>query len=272
MNIKKSFTFIILTFTITQTIYAQFNVSVTGGVINYGGDLQEKKFTFNQAHIAYGLSVGYKFLDHFMVAYSLTTGKVGASDSKTNDITRSVRNLSFYSNIGEASLTLEASLKDVPRTAKFSPYIFGSIALFHFNPYTFDASSNKVFLQPLGTEGQGLAAYPDRKPYKLNQFSIPFGFGIKYAISEDFVISTEIGLRKIFTDYIDDVSSERYVDTAILSSFSGAVAADLSFRGDELNPPISIKTIRGNPEKKDSYYTCLVKLTFSLEKTTLFKF
>src|SRR5690606_13448162 len=74
---------------------------------------------------------------------------------------------------------------------------------------------NKVFLKPLSTEGQGLPQYPDRKPYKLTQFAIPFGAGVKFRVSRNTVLAYEVGLRKIFTDYLDDVSTT-YVDQATL--------------------------------------------------------
>ncbi len=58
-----------------------------------------------------------------------------------------------------------------------SSYVFGGVALFHFDPYVMD-SGEKVFLKPLSTEGQGLAEYPDRKAYSLTQFTLPFGAGV----------------------------------------------------------------------------------------------
>jgi hypothetical protein len=57
----------------------------------------------------------------------------------------------------------------------------------------------------LSTEGQGI--YPDKKPYSLWQPTIPFGGGVKFAITENLRIGFEIGLRKLFTDYLDDVST-----------------------------------------------------------------
>jgi hypothetical protein len=39
------------------------------------------------------------------------------------------------------------------------------------------------------------------------QFAIPFGVGFKYALDKKSSIGLEYGLRKTFTDYIDDVST-----------------------------------------------------------------
>ena len=86
------------------------------------------------------------------------------------------------------------------------PYIFAAIGFYHFNPYTRDADNKKYYLHDLSTEGQGLAAYPSKKPYKLTQFCIPFGGGWKWDLNSKYSIAVEIGYRFMFTDYLDDVS------------------------------------------------------------------
>jgi hypothetical protein len=53
----------------------------------------------------------------------------------------------------------------------------------------------------LKTEGQS-------KAYSQTQFSIPFGGGIRYRINRNFDASLEIGWRKTFTDYLDDVGGK----------------------------------------------------------------
>ncbi len=92
---------------------------------------------------------------------------------------------------------------------------------------------NRVYLKPLSTEGEGLPGYPDRKPYSLTQLAIPFGGGVKFAITNDWHIGLEVGLRKLFTDYLDDVSST-YADPNDLLTAKGQLAVDLSYRGDEV--------------------------------------
>ena len=86
-----------------------------------------------------------------------------------------------------------------------------------------------VDLQPLGTEGQGLAEYPDREFYNLTQFSIPLGAGVKYALTDQINLGFEIGIRKTFTDYIDDVSLT-YADEVILAENRGAQTVALANR------------------------------------------
>ncbi len=40
-------------------------------------------------------------------------------------------------------------------------------------------------------------------PYKLNQLCIPFGVGFKFAVTKK-VDAARVGLRRTYTDYIDD--------------------------------------------------------------------
>ena len=89
----------------------------------------------------------------------------------------------------------------------FSPFIFTGVSLFNFNPKAEASDGQWYTLQELGTEGQGTTSFQNRKPYSLTQLSIPFGGGVKIGVSDDFNIIIEYGLRKTFTDYIDDVST-----------------------------------------------------------------
>jgi Domain of unknown function (DUF6089) len=257
--------FILLTgFANAQT----FLFNIGGGLMNYGGDLQRKVITLNQSHpfIQGGLGVGIN--SHWATYFSLAAGKVSASDTKFPITTKGYfRNLSFYSNMSEVSLTLEYNLFDISGMKNFTPYGFAGIGALRFKPYTYDTGNNKVYLQPLGTEGEGIPQLSDKPLYNQLSFEIPFGVGIKYAISPMIIIGGEFGFRKLFTDYVDDVSSFNYVDTAVLRSVRGPQAADLSFRADEIaGSHYQITNQRGNPDKKDTYYTFQLKLIISLGK------
>jgi hypothetical protein len=123
-----------------------------------------------------------------------------------------------------------------------------------FNPSTKDSAGTKVYLQPLSTEGQGF--YNGRKKYSLQQFSIPFGAGVRFSVSPNIRLAFEIGMRKTNTDYLDDVSTS-YVDQNTLLANRGQLAVDLAFRGDELKTGLSYPaggSQRGKVENKDWYY------------------
>ena len=238
--------------------YAQesgrLHLTLFGGVANYQGDLQGRTFTFNQSNLGIGAGLKYDLTPHFALRTGIQYGTVEASDKQSNDALLRARNLSFQSRILEGNLLLEYTLFNMEEK-KISPYLFGGIALYHFNPYSFDTLGNKVYLKPLSTEGQGVIA--GRKEYKLTQFAIPFGGGIKFRISSNVVLGYEIGLRKLFTDYLDDVSTT-YADQFTLSSARGLKAVEMAYRGGELkdgdpNYPDE-GTVRGGSKFKDWYY------------------
>jgi hypothetical protein len=117
-------------------------------------------------------------------------------------------------------------------------------------------SGNKIFLQPLSTEGQGLSQFPEQKSYKLTQIALGFGFGARYAINDNMNIGVEMLQRKTFTDYLDDVSSI-YVDRNVLLQAKGAKAVEMAYRGDEITgglPYPNHGEQRGTPSEMDWYY------------------
>lgn len=233
----------------------RLHVNLFGGFANYMGDLQDKPLTFDQSNKAVGAGLQYNLTNHFSLRTGFMYGKVGAHD-KFNRPSLQSRNLSFESKVVEGNLLLDYNIFDLS-IKKFTPYLFAGVALYHFNPYTADSLGEKVFLRPLSTEGEGIAQYPNRKPYKLTQFSVPFGAGFKLRVSDNVILGYEIGMRKLFTDYLDDVSTT-YVDQATLLAAKGQKAVEIAYRSDELKNvtsgyPVN-GTIRGGAKQKDWYY------------------
>lgn len=254
--------FLVTVFTLCSSmLFAQkFWVDVYAGATNYQGDLQDKRYTFNQAHLAGGAGITYDINDHFSARLHLLFGKLSADDKYSRN---SPRNLNFASSLFEAQAALQYYLFPL-NSRSLNPYAFAGVAVFHFNPYTFDTSGTKYFLKPLSTEGQGFVQ--GREPYHLTQLSIPFGGGVKLSLTDNLNVGVEIGLRKTFTDYIDDVSTT-YVDQSLLLTRRGPAAVELAYRGDELktgNPYPLGGTIRGGSKYKDLYYFTGVTLSFRL--------
>lgn len=243
----------------------RFHVTLFGGFSNYQGDLQDKRFTLDESNGAFAIGLKYDVTSHVAVRTNFTYGRIEGND-KLNKPSLQVRNLSFQTKIVELNLLGEYTVFDLSQK-RFSPYIFGGVAAFRFNPYAYDTLGNKLFLKPLSTEGQGLTGYADRKPYKLTQFAIPFGAGIKYRINDNAVLGYELGFRKTFTDYLDDVS-KTYVDPVVLAAERGAKAVEMSYRGGELktgNPAYpAAGTIRGGSQLKDWYYFTGITLSIGI--------
>ena len=244
--------------------FAQLQLGVFGGLSNYQGDLVDKIYQAPRAAI--GITAGYEISGRFNLRAGLTFAKVAGADSLNEKDYLRMRNLSFQSPITELSVTGEFNTLNMD-IHRWSPYLFGGLALFRFNPYTFDQNGNKVFLQPLGTEGQGLAGYESSNLYARTQLAIPFGGGIKFNVSDQFRIALEVGMRKLFTDYLDDVSGN-YADPADLLANRGPLSVDLSYREDEMPGGNAIYPSkgdqRGSPKYKDYYYFTGLHLIYRL--------
>jgi hypothetical protein len=93
------------------------------------------------------------------------------------------------------------------------------------------------------------------------------GFGLKFRVRDNVVLAYELGFRKTFTDYLDDVSTT-YVDQATLLNAKGPKAVELAYRAGELKngnpiyPPDGTK--RGGEKFKDWYYFSGVTISIGL--------
>lgn len=260
--------FLFLLCFLSCTAFSQFQVGIFGGASNYEGDLADRPFVPLKA--AVGISAGYSFSPRFTLRSDFTMATVAGADKYGhNDFQWRTRNLSFESKVKELNLVGELNIFNTENIG-WSPYVFGGIAFFHFNPYTFDDQGQKLYLPPLSTEGQGLAAYPDRKPYQLSSLAIPFGGGLKVPLSSSFHLGVELGIRKTFTDYLDDISTT-YVDGSKLREERGGQAVDFSYRGDEVPGETALYpdagypregAPRGSPIGKDWYYFSTVRLIY----------
>lgn len=255
---------VLLLFFAPLVTQAQWHVNLFGGFSNYSGDLQNKSFTLDQSYAAFGAGVQYDLTGHFSVLSNFNYGHVGAAD-KYNKPDLQSRNLSFQTKIEELNVLGEYNLFNLVEK-RFTPYVFAGLAVYHYNPYAFDTLNRKVALRPLSTEGEGLSQYPNRKPYNLTQLAIPFGAGIKLRITYNVVLAYEISFRKLFTDYLDDVST-RYIDQAVLFNAKGPEAVEMAYRGNELkngNPYPADGSIRGGSKYKDWYYFSGIRISIGI--------
>ncbi len=241
-------------------VTAQVGLFVAPGVMNYGGDLQSASYTFSQSNICIGLGINYR-INKFSINGSVMTGSVEANDKYT---ATSRRNLNFKSKLTEVSITLQYDFIDITGDKKITPYLLTGVGITRFNPYTYDVAGNKFYLQPLGTEGQGLALYPSRTIYNLSEFCVPIGAGVKYKLNDRLTAAIEYTTRFLNTDYLDDVS-KTYPNQQALLDARGITAVQLSFRTPEVEPTAVYPEgkQRGNPKKNDNFYTTVFKLSYT---------
>lgn len=226
----------------------------------YSGDLSPQEFGiyFEDIRPAFGAFARFNIGKAFAIRPSISLARVAADDFNHG---REDRGLSFRSRITEVALIGELNLFKIgaARDRGIVPYILGGVAVFHFNPETrFDG--DYVELQPLGTEGQGLPNYP--APYQLTQISLPVGLGVKFLLNENLTIGLEFAGRKLFTDFLDDVSSTEVNYFDVLEN-NGELAAQLS--NPTLEDPEAGETVyRRGGSFDDWYYIGGLSFSFRL--------
>ena len=235
------------------------------GMTTYQGDLKAKSYSLSPARLFGSVGARYDLSEHFTSRFYLSLGALHADD-KTGTAFMKTRNLNFYTRLQELEFSLQYNLFSL-NTKWWTPYLFAGVGIFHFNPYTYDTAGNKYFLQPLSTEGEGIL--PGVKNYHRTQLNIPLGIGAERALGENVRLGIEGGYRKLFTDYLDDVSS-RYVDETVLLNAKGPKAVELAYRGGEVGagPYPPARTTRGSEQYKDGYLyiTLTLSVRISLNK------
>lgn len=206
------------------------SVGFSLNAMNYFGDLVSQtdftSFRFGATRPNVGVNIMRRMTPRLSGRFGLTVGQITGNDALAASQTdpdakyRYNRNMNFSNIIMEASAVavfdlVENRNKYIKRP-DFVPYVFAGVAGFYHNPQgkvgdaqkDISGSETNVSLKPLKTEGVD---------YSLAQFSIPFGGGVRYRVSRSLDASLEIGWRKTFTDYLDDVSGT-FVDPAKLTT------------------------------------------------------
>jgi Domain of unknown function (DUF6089) len=246
----------------------EFGIGLGGA--HYFGDLNTRG-RLNRIKPAATIFFRKTFGNYISARIGASFAQLGYSDIyNTHNEYMYRRNLSFNTNVWELALQGDFNFfRFMPGEPlyNFTPYVTLGAGVFSYDPYAY-LQGEKVFLRPLGTEGQGSSLYPDRKPYGTIALCFPVGAGIKYSINDRMNIAFEILHRITNTDYLDDVS-KTYVDPAIFPpnpDGSPSQAMLLSDRSYETGEPIGIPgRQRGNSKQKDQFVTAMIHLTFNLQ-------
>lgn len=196
----------------------------------------------------------------------LTYAQLGYSDVYSKNTVQQRRNLSFNTDIWEASLTGYFNFfRFLPGVEghHYTPYVTIGLGAFLFDPYAY-LNGEKYKLRDIGTEGQGskVPGYASRKPYQSFAAIVPIGVGFKYAISRSINVYAEAAYRFTSTDYLDDVSGATYAPTAFAPNSIGYLLQDRSY---ETGTRIGIAgRQRGNSKARDSYATLQIGLSVNI--------
>jgi len=260
---------VLLQFVAAGHLAGQFlEAGLNAGVSNYRGDLSNNSVSLylKETNASAGIFASYHFNDIIALRIGGQFAIISGSDANAPSEEIRSRNLDFRSIIGEGHLAGEFYIpgyQPYNLSRPLSPYLFVGIAGTYFNPQT-DFEGETVSLQALGTEGQGMPGFDPR--YRKFAFSVPFGLGVKFAVTDKLNVGLELGLRRSFSDYLDDVSGS-YVAYEQLLAGNGPLAAALGNRTGEYygKEPVSVETgtPRGDQARGDWYYILGVTVSWN---------
>lgn len=248
----------------------QGEFGISAGASQYFGDLNPG-YHFNTPKPVIGLYFRKQVTDYIAVRIAGHFAQLGYSDVyNTQNAFDLRRNLSFNTNIWELGFQGDFNFfRFIPGDGdhRSTPYLTFGIGMFSFDPYAYLAGQ-KYYLRELGTEGQGTAAFPDRKPYNNIAAYIPLGVGYKYNLNPKMNIGIEVVYRFTTTDYLDDVS-KTYAginNFPTLPNGDPSVAALLQDRSYETgSPPIGIQgRQRGYSNQTDGYLFAEIMFSFNI--------
>ena len=201
---------------------------------------------------AIGVGLRYKFERYVSTKANLNFGIVRGDDKLTQEYFRNRRNINFKSPLIE--LTVQAEFNFLREQKGHIYKIRGVRGLKHKEKqlYCF-GGGGAVYFNPRGK-------YTDGSWHNLHQYQtegvnysritgvLLVGGGFKYAVNRYWGLGFEMGMRKTFTDYIDDVS-KGYADPTLFTS--NPKAAYFANPGKDYFPIVGEQ--RGDPTDKDAY-------------------
>ncbi|MCC6540672.1 MAG: outer membrane beta-barrel protein [Flavobacteriales bacterium] len=244
-------------------------LGLTVGGTYYIGDLNPYRHYPKDTKLAYGVLYRYNFSDRYALRLQALTGTLQAYDDHSTDSLQLMRNLHFRARLIEMSALFEVNFRKYRSkdkdSRKWTPFVFAGLAYYRASPQA-ELNGEWYALQPLGTEGQGTTAQPGSDVYTVDNVSIPFGAGFKWNVGRlDFQV--EWGLRRTYTDYLDDVSGT-YVDRDLLAFENGPLAATLADPGTLAQAPVYPNTgrARGDADTRDWYQYTGFSVTYIISR------
>jgi outer membrane protein OmpA-like peptidoglycan-associated protein len=190
----------------TFTCFGQWEIGGFLGSSNYQGDVVKPiLFSLKETTGAGGLLLRYHINEQMAVRGNLLIGKISGADD--NFESRGNRGFSFTSPLTEISLVGEYEvfgsrrLRDGAFRKYFSPYFFAGFGVGLINPKTNFNENNTKSL------AEAAAVAKDKATgFKKANLAIPLGAGVKFGLTPRVTLGAEMGLRPVFTDYLDGIS------------------------------------------------------------------
>ena len=256
------------------------------GVTNFLGDLgganqigtnglKDLELVLTRPALSAGVRI--KIQQFFSAKGNLAWGIIRGDDKLTKEPFRNNRNLSFRSPVLELSGQIEfdfireqkghiykirgvRGMKHKDRQL----YLFGGGGGVFFNPKAKYLNGKWYSLQPMGTEGQGVIS--GTRKYTRITGLILVGGGVRLALNRYWGIGFEIGMRKTFSDYMDDVSREYATQTLIANGADPKAVyfADPSQAAGPYPGSVCEGCQRGDKTDKDAYMFAALTLGYKV--------
>lgn len=177
------------------------DIGVFGGAGTYFGDMTKIDFQ-KSLNPAYGGFVRFNVNPRYALRFNVINGTIGAEGEFDE------ASWPFHKNVLDISLLFEFNyLKYIvgDKQTPWSTFIFGGIGIQNYK-YEMDQSKLNSLVDPTYfsiVDNSGSVVTP----------TIPFGLGVKYNLSKRWGIGLEAGLRKSFSDKLDNLDDPlSYVD------------------------------------------------------------
>ncbi|MDW7695305.1 DUF6089 family protein [Flammeovirgaceae bacterium SG7u.111] len=171
-----------------QSVIQRFEIGAGFGGMNYKGDVAPV-VKIQNTRPAGNFHIRFNFVPSLSWRTGVTVGQIAGADNLSSDPFYKERDFSFSSFIVEGNTILEYHFFDYRRDSridKFSPYIFAGFSL------------------------SSITSSPDEGvPYTGGNIvtpGIPFGVGIKKALSSRISMNWEFTTTKTFSDDVDGIS------------------------------------------------------------------
>jgi len=164
------------------------DVGIFGGAGTYFGDMTKTEFK-KSVKPAYGAFMRYNFNPRYALRFNVLNGSIGSEGEFESQL------WNFNKNVTDISLQFEFNFfkyivgdKETP----YSTYLFAGVGMQYYE-YTIDHPQ----LGPLvDISKEGSVFSP----------TIPFGLGFKFNVSKRIGLGIEAGLRKTFSDKLDNLN------------------------------------------------------------------
>jgi len=249
MQIVRNILFVLFVLAFLEPILAQekfeesifykpvLHLGLQTGASQYLGELNTR-WNFKSTRTAQHFYLGKNFFReqlNLKIAYSFV--QLYAADKNARDKLQQTRNLDFRSDVSEVSLHMLLKLFEVYFSKKDAKVFlhFGGGYMW-FDPYTY-YQNEKIFLRPLGTEGQFSYLHSNPTPYSNHSITTPLGVEIKISLTNFWKLNFNFDHRFTSTGYLDDVF-ENYVGYEAFppsgNGYNGDLARELQNRSKDI--------------------------------------